>query len=55
MKALKQQLDDLERALQYHNDLCDQVLVIEASDDFCEEYPELNLDWDANYSLPGQK
>ena len=60
MRNLKKLMDDLDRELQYYNDLNDQVLVIEEENEFGEAWENdfsdcLFFDWIANYRLPGRK
>ena len=54
MKALKQQMDDLEREIQHFNDLHDQVLVIETHNEFGEAFDPgdflSHFEWLANVS-----
>lgn len=54
MQETRKILDDLEKAMQDHNDLLDQVLVIEDKNEFGEDWDfDLNFTWAANFALPG--
>lgn len=51
MQNIKQTIDDLDRVLQFHNDLCDKVLVIEEENEFGEQFE--TFEWRVNITLPG--
>ena len=53
MRNLKNTLDELDRVIQFHNDLNDQVLVIEEENEWGEQYQ--TFEWRVNVALPAYR